>query len=97
LAAGAARYTYKRFLVWNVLGALLWGAGLTVAGSLLGGIRFIADNVDVLALVIVAASLIPVGVGFLRRRVPEVSKDAGSESKTPGSERDCTLRIREDI
>ncbi len=51
----------------NVLGALLWGAGLTVAGSLLGGVGFIRENVDLLAVLIVAASLVPVAAGLLHR------------------------------
>ena len=67
LAAGAAEYTYRRFLLWNVLGALLWGAGLTVAGSLLGGVGFIRENVDLLAVLIVAASLVPIAAGLLHR------------------------------
>ncbi|WP_104119142.1 VTT domain-containing protein [Arthrobacter sp. B1805] len=59
LAAGTAQYRYRAFLMWNVLGAVLWGAGLTVAGSLLGGVPFIADHIDLIALVIVVVSVVP--------------------------------------
>ncbi|MCU1634737.1 MAG: alkaline phosphatase [Micrococcaceae bacterium] len=59
LAAGAAHYRYRSFLLWNVLGGALWGAGLTLAGSVLGGVPFIADHVDLIALVIVVVSVIP--------------------------------------
>jgi len=38
---------------------------LIVAGSLLGGFPFIRDNVDLIAVLIVALSLIPVGLQIL--------------------------------
>ena len=34
--AGVAGMPYRRFLVANVVGAVLWGAGLLIAGNLLG-------------------------------------------------------------
>lgn len=86
LAAGAAGYTYRRFLLWNVLGALLWGAGLTVAGSLLGGVAFVAENVDLLAVLIVAASLVPVAAGFLQRRRAAGQDRAGTKAVPADSE-----------
>lgn len=67
LAAGIAHYQYRKFLLWNVLGALLWGAGLTVAGSLLGGVPFIAGHVDLIALVIVVVSVVPTVVEVIRQ------------------------------
>lgn len=69
LAAGSARYPYRRFLPWNLLGALLWAVGVTVVGSLLGGVPFITDNIDVLLTAIVLISVLPVIVGQVRRRV----------------------------
>lgn len=69
LAAGSARYPYRRFLPWNLLGALLWAVGVTVVGSLLGGVPFITDNIDVLLTVIVLVSVLPVVVSQVRKRV----------------------------
>jgi membrane-associated protein len=87
LAAGAASYRYRNFLMWNVLGALLWGAGMAGLGSLLGGVRFIADNVELLALVIVAVSLLPAAAGLLRRfRSARQGSSAGEPAKATGSE-----------
>ena len=34
--AGASRMSYRRFLVFNVLGGLLWGAGVTLLGYFAG-------------------------------------------------------------
>lgn len=78
LVAGAAKYSYKNFVGWNVLGGFLWVTIMVVAGSLLGGIPFIANHVDLIAIGIVALSLIPVAlqiVTSLRDRTPENSED----------------------
>jgi membrane-associated protein len=69
LAAGSARYPYRRFLPWNLLGAFLWAVGVTVVGSLLGGVPFITDNIDVLLTVIVLISVLPIIIEQVRKRV----------------------------
>jgi membrane-associated protein len=68
LAAGSARYPYRRFLPWNLAGAFLWAVGVTVLGSLLSGVPFITDNIDVLLAVVVLVSVLPVVIGQLRKR-----------------------------
>ena len=68
LAAGSARYPYRRFLPWNLIGAFLWAVGVTVLGSLLSGVPFITENIDVLLTVIVVISVLPVVVNVLRER-----------------------------
>ena len=82
LAAGTAGYPYQRFIRWNLFGALLWGAGLTSAGSLLGGIPFIADHIDTIALLIVAGSAIPAALEITRhvRQRNAVNGEAARET-----------------
>ncbi len=65
LAVGIAGYPYRRFVGWNIAGAVVWGAGVTIAGYFLGSVDIIRDHVDLWALVIVAASLVPVVVAWL--------------------------------
>ena len=75
LVAGAARHSYRHFTVWNVLGGLLWVTLMVVAGSLLGGVPLIAEHVDLIAVLIVVLSVIPVAgqlVAGLRARQPAV-------------------------
>ncbi len=79
LAAGAAGYTYRKFLLWNIAGALLWGGGMTLAGSMLGQVPFVAGHVDLLAILIVAVSLLPVGAALLRHRRAGGSGPAGQD------------------
>lgn len=68
LAAGIARYPYGRFLAYNSLGALLWGSGITVAGSLLGGVSFVHDHLSAIILAIVAVSVLPMVVEVVMHR-----------------------------
>lgn len=68
LAAGVANYRYRDFLKWNVIGSVLWVLILTVAGLLLGGIPLIRDHIDVIAIIIVVVSLLPIVVEYLIER-----------------------------
>jgi membrane-associated protein len=75
LAAGSAGYRYRRFLVWNLTGAFLWAVGVTLAGTALGKVPFIRDNLEVLLVVVVAVSVLPVGIGALRKRAKARAAD----------------------
>jgi membrane-associated protein len=68
LVAGAARYSRRWFLAWNVLGAALWTVSFTLVGIWLGHVDFIAKNIDVLATLLVLVSVAPLGIEALRRR-----------------------------
>jgi membrane-associated protein len=68
LAAGTARMSVRRFVVWNVVGAVAWVSVLLTVGVLLGGIPFVADHIDLLMIVIVAVSVLPLIVGAVLRR-----------------------------
>ncbi len=83
LAAGIARYPYGRFVAFNSLGSLLWGAGITYLGSVLGGVQFVHDNLSLLILLIVAVSLLPMVVQAIvsRRRAPS-GGDSGPDAPT---------------
>jgi len=89
LAAGSARMSYRRFLAWNAIGAALWVVGMTLVGVLLGGIPFIVDHIDVLMIVVIAVSVLPVVVGTARKHLAarrasdvEVVPDAGAPFAT---------------
>ncbi|MBF4593520.1 DedA family protein [Curtobacterium flaccumfaciens] len=68
LAAGTADMHYRRFILWNIVGAVGWACGLTVVGVLLGGIPFVAHNIDVLMIVVVIVSILPILIGVVRKR-----------------------------
>ena len=69
IVAGVGQMKYRTFAIYNVIGGALWGIGVTLLGFLLGK-RFpgLKDRIDVLALVIVAVSVTPVILEFLKHR-----------------------------
>ncbi|MEV4421882.1 VTT domain-containing protein [Patulibacter sp. NPDC049589] len=62
LVAGASGWNYAEFVRWNVLGGIVWGAGLTALGYALGGVDVINDNIEAILLLIVAVSVLPMAV-----------------------------------
>jgi membrane-associated protein len=68
VAAGVGGMRYRTFVSYNVIGALLWGVGVTVLGYLLGTISFVRENIEALAVLIVLVSVIPVGIELWRGR-----------------------------
>jgi membrane-associated protein len=69
LAAGIARMRYWHFTVWNVVGGVAWSTTMVIVGTFLGRIPFVARNIDVLMVVVVAVSILPVGAAVLRRHI----------------------------
>jgi membrane-associated protein len=69
IVAGVANMKYRTFIVFNVLGGLLWGVGVTVAGWALGK-KFpsLADRIELLGPIIILISLIPVLLEFRKHR-----------------------------
>ncbi len=68
LVAGVSHFNYGKFLIFNTLGALLWGAGVTYAGVLLGGVQFVHDNLSVIIILIVFVSIVPMVVEIWNQR-----------------------------
>lgn len=69
--AGASKMRRRDFLIWNVVGAVLWAVVLTLAGFWLGKVEFVANNIDIIAVIIVLVSVVPVVIGVLGRRLRE--------------------------
>lgn len=83
LVAGAARMRYRIFLTYNVIGGVLWGAGVTLLGYLLGQIAVVRDNIDLIFLLIVATSVVPIIVEMVKRRPRRGRREQlGSDSAT---------------
>jgi membrane-associated protein len=66
--AGIGTMSYARFLGFSVVGALLWVVSLCLAGYWFGNIPLVKDNLGVVIVIIVAISLTPIAVEFLRDR-----------------------------
>jgi len=66
--AGVAGMRYRRFLSYNVVGAIAWISSLVYAGYLFGNIPWVKKNLTLIVFLIVAVSLIPAVTTFLRER-----------------------------
>jgi membrane-associated protein len=66
--AGVSNMHYRTFVVYNVIGGLAWGAGITTLGYFLGEIDVVKNNIEFAAIVIVAVSVLPLAIEFLRHR-----------------------------
>ena len=60
--------SYRRFLSYNVFGAVVWITSLAYAGYLFGNIPWVKQNLTWIVIAIVAVSLIPAVTTFLRER-----------------------------
>lgn len=66
--AGVSKMDRRQFFTYSFIGALLWATGVTLLGYFLGQISFVRNHIDVMLILIVVASLVPVGVEYLRHR-----------------------------
>jgi membrane-associated protein len=74
IAAGASHMRYRLFVPYNILGGILWGVGVTLAGYTLGSsVKHIDRYLLPIILVVIALSLIPVALEL--RRSARASKN----------------------
>jgi membrane-associated protein len=66
--AGTVKMNYYKFLSANVLGALLWGVGITLAGFYSGSIEWVKDISYFLAAFFITGSVISAVINFLHDR-----------------------------
>ena len=66
--AGVSRMDRSKFFTYSFVGALLWATGVTLLGYFLGQIAFVGKHIEVMLILIVALSLVPVLVEYLRHR-----------------------------
>ncbi|AWB88382.1 DedA family protein [Salinibacterium hongtaonis] len=60
VAAGVGRMPWRHFALFNLIGAFLWGVGLTLVGFFLGQIDFVAEYSEYFIIGIVLLSGIPI-------------------------------------
>jgi membrane-associated protein len=68
VVAGVGEMRYRTFLTYNLIGAALWGVGITTLGYYLGEVDIVKHNLEIAAIMIVTVSLIPVGIEIHRSR-----------------------------
>ncbi len=70
ILAGVGKMHYRRFVIYNVAGGLLWTIGVIMLGYWFGNIAFIKNNIEIVLIGIVVLSIIPAVIEFLRHHWP---------------------------
>ena len=81
VVAGVSRMHYRTFLIYNVVGGVLWGAGVTALGYFLGQVAFVRSNVEIIILAIVGLSVLPILFELLRARREHRSGPPGDSTR----------------
>ena len=87
VVAGVGKMDRRRFFTWSLVGAVLWATGLTLLGYFLGqAFPVLQDKVELAVLAIVAVSLVPALVEYLRhrRRAHAMVDEAGEAAEDIG-------------
>jgi len=67
--AGVAGMDRRRFFTYSFIGAFLWATGVTLMGYFLGQVAFVGRHIEVMLILIVALSLVPVAFEYVRHRL----------------------------
>ncbi len=74
--AGIGKMFYPHFMLYNLVGALVWVLSLTYAGYLFGDLPVVQNNLKLLTLMIIVISLLPGVIEILRH-----SRTSGCQKK----------------
>ncbi|MDJ1131808.1 DedA family protein [Streptomyces iconiensis] len=78
IIAGVSGMRYRSFVLFNIIGGTLWGAGVTLLGAALGQIEFVHKNIEAILVGIVLLSVVPIAIEYLRARRKKPAADAGA-------------------
>lgn len=79
--AGVSYMRYPVYLAFDIVGGVLWGGGVTVAGYFLGTVPFVNQNLEKIILGILFVSMIPAFIAAFRgyRSRRNAAKEAAEE------------------
>ncbi|WP_459186069.1 DedA family protein [Streptomyces sp.] len=68
IIAGVSRMNYRTFVTYNIIGGTLWGGGVTFLGFWLGKFEFVNKHIELILIGVVAVSVVPIVIEYLRAR-----------------------------
>ncbi|AXK35921.1 DedA family protein [Streptomyces armeniacus] len=80
IIAGVSRMNYRTFVIFNVVGGILWGAGVTLLGASLGKVDFVHAHIESILILIVLLSVLPIVIEYLRARRSSANAAAADTS-----------------
>ncbi|MET9848825.1 DedA family protein [Streptomyces ossamyceticus] len=93
IIAGVSGMKYRTFLIFNVVGGVLWGAGVTLLGSWLGQIDFVRKNIEAMLILIVLISVLPIIIELLKARKAKKNQSEQPSAAAPVMD-DATTQLR---
>lgn len=67
--AGVAKMSYKYFIIYNVLGGILWVSLFTWTGYFFGNLPFVKNNFHYVVIVIILLSVAPILYEFVKSKI----------------------------
>ena len=67
--AGIGAMDYSKFILYNVVGGILWVSIFTLGGYFFGSLPFVKDNFTIVILAIIAISVLPAVFEFVKERL----------------------------
>jgi membrane-associated protein len=77
--AGAGAMDYRKFIVYNIVGAVLWVTTMLGSGYLLGQVPWVKEHFEAIVIAIVIISVMPMVIEYFKVR---------AEKKAAGTEKD---------
>lgn len=68
-AAGVGKMNYRKFLMFDIIGGVLWICSMTLAGYFLGQIEWIRDNNEKVVLGIIFISVLPMLISVIKSKM----------------------------
>ncbi|MHA7986214.1 DedA family protein [Rathayibacter sp. CAU 1779] len=103
VAAGVGHMSYRRYSLYNAIGAVLWGGGLTFFAYLIGFItpvaNFVEKYIDLILILAVLVTVVPalihyfLGLRKARARAKVEASDPESASRDAEDAKDATERL----
>ncbi|MDO8731434.1 MAG: VTT domain-containing protein [Actinomycetota bacterium] len=66
--AGIGRMDFRKYLIYSSIGAVLWAGLVTIAGYYFGNIGFVKKNIELVLILVVLISVIPIVIEYIRHR-----------------------------
>jgi len=66
--AGIGKMRYGHFISYNIIGGILWPAVFLFTGYFFGGQPFVQKHFSLIAVAIIAISVVPIGIEWLKSR-----------------------------
>lgn len=74
--AGVGEMPYRKFLLYNLFGGVIWASFFFGVGYFFGNLPFFKEHFSMVVVLIVCVSLLPAVIGFLKTRFGKKVKDA---------------------